>query len=103
MNNSQNKSEKIYLGSGRKRSDKWLTISICISDAEKYANEYKGKRYVNLNVNINDAPNQYGKDVSVILDTYKKENQSNPVQPVQKINKVERIQIDNLNEDELPF
>lgn len=101
MNNSQNKSDKIYLGSGRKRSDKWLTISVCISDAEKFANEYKGKKYVNLNININDAPNQYGKDVSVVLDQYKKDNQT--LVPSSKVNLVQRIDLNNENDGDLPF
>ncbi len=64
---------KIRLGNGKKRSVSWLTAAICISDAEAHAYTYNGKKYVNLNVNIYDAPNEYGKDVAITLNDYKKE------------------------------
>jgi hypothetical protein len=68
---------KIRLGNGKKRSDSWLTAAICISDAEAHAYTYNGKKYVNLNVNIYDAPNEYGKDVAITLNDYKKEENNN--------------------------
>ena len=64
---------KIRLGNGKKRSGSWLTAVICITDAEAHAYTYNGKKYVNLNVNIYDAPNEYGKDVAITLNDYKKE------------------------------
>ena len=33
--------------------------------------EYNGKKYIKLNVNDKDEPDQYGKDVSVSIDTFK--------------------------------
>jgi len=64
---------KVKLGNGKKRSGSWLTAAICISDAEAHAYTYNGKKYVNLNINIYDAPNEYGKDVAITLNDYKKE------------------------------
>lgn len=64
---------KVKLGGGKKRSASWLTAAICISDAEAHAYTYNGKKYVNVNVNIYDAPNEYGKDVAITLNEYKKD------------------------------
>ncbi len=69
---------KIRLGNGKKRSGSWLTAAICLSDAEAHAYTYNGKKYVNLNINIYDQPNDYGKDVAITLNDYKKEENSNP-------------------------
>ena len=69
---------KIRLGSGKKRNDKWITASICLTDAETHAFEYNGKKYVKVNINIFDQPNQYGKDVGITLDTYKPEAAPEP-------------------------
>ncbi len=68
-----NDKPKIRLGSGKKRSDSWMTASICITDAEAHAYTYNGKKYVNINVNIYDKPNEYGKDVAISLNEYKKD------------------------------
>lgn len=68
-----NEKPKVRLGNGKKRSASWLTASICISDAEAHAYTYNGKKYVNVNVNIYDQPNEYGKDVAITLNEYKKD------------------------------
>ena len=68
-----NDKPKVRLGNGKKRSASWLTAAICISDAEAHAYTYNGKKYVNVNVNIYDAPNEYGKDVAITLNEYKKD------------------------------
>jgi len=64
---------KVRLGNGKKRSESWLTAAICISDAESNAYTYNGKKYVNVNINIYDQPNEYGKDVAITLNEYKKD------------------------------
>jgi hypothetical protein len=64
---------KVRLGSGKKRSASWMTSSICITDAEAHAYTYNGKKYVNLNINIFEEPNQFGKDVSITLNEYEKD------------------------------
>lgn len=68
-----NEKPKVRLGNGKKRSASWLTAAFCISDAETHAYTYNGKKYVNVNVNIYDAPNEYGKDVAITLNEYKKD------------------------------
>ena len=69
-----NEKPKVRLGNGKKRSASWLTAAICISDAEAHAYTYNGKKYVNVNVNIYDQPNEYGKDVAITLNDYKKDD-----------------------------
>lgn len=85
-----NDKPKVRLGNGKKRSDSWLTAAICISDAEAHAYTYNGKKYVNLNINIYDKPNEYGKDVAISLNEYKKD------EAVPKVNAFEPIPADNL-------
>ncbi len=63
---------KIKLGNGKKRKDNWLTATLCLTEAKKHAYEYQGKEYVNLNINIADKPNEWGKDVAISLNDYKK-------------------------------
>jgi hypothetical protein len=65
---------KVRLGNGKKRSDSWLTATICMTDAEAHVYTYNGKNYVNLNININESPDDYGKDVRITLNDYKKED-----------------------------
>jgi hypothetical protein len=80
----QNK--KVRLGSGKKRKDSWLTASICITDALNNAYEYNGKKYVNVNINIAEQPNQYGKDVEITLNTYSPDKKTNvPTQQSAKV------------------
>ena len=69
----QTNKQKIRLGNGKKRNEKWLTASICLSDAHKHSFHYNGKEYISININIADQPNQYGKDVAITLNDYKKE------------------------------
>ena len=65
--------QKVRLGNGKKRGPQWLTAAICLSDCHAHAYTYNGKTYVNLNINIYDAPNEYGKDVAITLNDYKKD------------------------------
>ena len=67
-----------------------MTSSICLTDAEAHAYEYNGKKYVNLNINIFDTPNQYGKNVSITLNEYEKDAS------VPKANAFETAPVDNL-------
>ena len=90
---------KIRLGNGKKRSGSWLTAAICLSDAEAHAYTYNGKKYVNLNVNIYDAPNEYGKDVAISLNDYKKEENLTP-----QVNKMPTVPAPLMEETyDLPF
>jgi hypothetical protein len=81
---------QVRLGSGKKRTASWMTSSICISDAEAHAYTYNGKKYVNLNINIFDEPNKFGKDVSITLNQYEKDG------AVLKANAFDTAPVDNL-------
>lgn len=65
-----NKEKKIYVGSGKKQSDNWLKATINLDKFEEHIQEYNGHRFLKLNININDQPDQYGKDVSITIDTW---------------------------------
>jgi hypothetical protein len=73
--------KKIRLGNGKKRKDNWLTASVCITDALNNAYEYNGKKYVNVNINILDQPNQYGKDVEISVNTYQPDKHKVAIKP----------------------
>jgi hypothetical protein len=78
INKHMDNKPKTRLGNGKKRNDSWITASLCLSDAEAHAYTYNGKKYVNLNVNIYDKPNEYGKDVAISLNEYKKDEGAKP-------------------------
>jgi hypothetical protein len=81
---------KIRLGSGKKRSASWMTASICSSDAKVHEYTYNGKQYFNININLYDTPNQYGKDVAITLNEYEKDGS------VPKANAFDTAPVDNL-------
>lgn len=65
-------SDTIYCGRGKKQKDNWRKVTLCVSNIPKeWIYEYNGKKYVNININDKDAPDQWGKDISVSVDTYK--------------------------------
>lgn len=71
--------QKIYVGGGKKKFDNLRSISVCIDDLMAYATKSKnGKSYVNLNVSDKKEADQYGKDVSVSVDTWKPNQESAP-------------------------
>ena len=88
--------DKIYCGSGkRKESDKgiWLKCTVNPEVLKKYIQEYEGNKFVKLDINVYDEPNQFGKDVSITIDTYKP-----PKHPVDEI-----IPPISKTNDDLPF
>jgi hypothetical protein len=88
--------KKIYCGSGRKIKDYVRAVSICLDDyPQEFINEYKGKKYIKLNVVDKKEKDQYGKDIYVTVDTWKPEPKGEPL---------EESHADNSEEDEdLPF
>jgi hypothetical protein len=83
----------IYIGNGKKQKDNWLKSSLCLSDIPKeHTFEYNGKTYVKVNINVKDQADQYGKDVSITVDTWKPD-----AQPIEGISKEEK------DDDGLPF
>ena len=69
--------KKIYAGSGKKKSDTWLSISINVDKIKDHIQEYNGTKFVKLNVNIAKQPDKFGKDVQVSVDTYNPEGRQN--------------------------
>ena len=69
--------KKIYVGSGRKVNPYVRGISVCLDDIQQCAtrSEKNGKFYVRLNVIDLKQANQWGKDVSVEVDTWKPDSQ----------------------------
>jgi hypothetical protein len=98
--------QKIYCGSGVSKNDGWSKISICLSDLPKeYMTTAKnGKVYINLNINKKKEVDQYGKDLSVSVDTYKPQGQApvSPTPPAPAPAKMTTI-IDDIQSDKLPF
>jgi hypothetical protein len=74
----------IYCGSGKTQSGKYgefFKVSICLSDlpAEHITTAKNGKKYINLAINKKQAPDQYGKDLSVAVDQWKPEPKTEQV------------------------
>lgn len=95
--------EKIRLGNGKKKNPTWLKASICITDALQHAFEYDGKKYIKVDINIYDQPNQYGKDVSVFLDTYKPDQNKSADVPVKKAAPQTVVEDAEIIDGDLPF
>lgn len=90
--------QKLYVGSGKTQSGKFgefYKLSICLSDlpTEHITTGKNGKKYINLAVNKKQAPDQYGKDLSVQVDTWK---------PEVKV-EAPTVSVSNSNNDDLPF
>ncbi len=72
-------SDKVnYIGSGKKQNDTWIKASINMDKVEEFIQEYKGHKFIKLNINIKDTPDQYGKDVSISVDTWKPDKAQAP-------------------------
>lgn len=86
------KEKTIYVGSGKTMSDKWLKVTINPDKLKDYIEDYKGNKFIRLSINIKDEADQYGKDVSVSVDTWKPEEKA-VQKPVQQVE----------SDDDLPF
>ena len=92
-------SETIYCGSGKKQNDGWFKatinakkfkVTIKPDKLKEHTEEFNGNKFVKLNINVKDTPDQYGKDVSITVDTWKPDNQ-----PIEGISSNDK--------DDLPF
>ena len=63
------KEETIYCGSGKVMNPKWLKVTINPTKIADYIQEYNGNKFIKLNINLKDEADQYGKDVSISVDT----------------------------------
>lgn len=95
--------QKIRLGSGKKKSESWFKASICIDEALQHAFEYDGKKYIKIDINVYDEPNQYGKDVAISLDTYKPDQNKSANVPVKKAAPQAVVEDAEIIDGDLPF
>lgn len=74
----ENQKEAVFVGNGKQVHPKINNVSICLTDAEKYAFEYNGKKYLRLQVVQKNETDQYGKTHFVKINDYdpNKENNS---------------------------
>ena len=69
----EEKEKKVYCGSGKKRTDNWAKATINIDKIKNHIEEYKGTKFVRVNINFEDKVNEYGKDVLISIDKWKPE------------------------------
>ena len=70
--------DKIFVGNGKQVFDNLISVSLWLTDIpQEHIFEYNGKKYIKVNINDKDTPDQYGKDVSISVDTWKPEQQEN--------------------------
>lgn len=72
---------KTYVGSGKKKSATWLKASINVDKIKNHIQEFSGNRFIKVDINILDKPDQYGKDVSITIDEYKPEKKEDDSLP----------------------
>jgi hypothetical protein len=63
--------KKIYCGSGKKRSENWITATINLAKFKDHVQEYKGHKFLKLNINILDEADKFGKDVQITINQFK--------------------------------
>jgi len=103
--NTQEKKQPIKIGNGKKRKENWITASISIDKLQPHIYEYNGKQYVNININIKEQPDQYGKDVELSINDYKpnKVSVNNYTSNKVSINTTDSNHIKSKYDDEVPF
>ena len=100
----ENKAKTIYCGGGKKQNDTWFKVTINPDKIQDYIQEYNGSKFVKLNVNIKTEPDQFGKDVSISIDTWNPNNSQNSSTQNETKNQDNNIdQANNTEEDDLPF
>ena len=100
------KQEEIRIGSGKSRHEKWLQLSITEKNLHILLDnlqEYNGIKYVKLNINILDNPDQYGKNVKATLDTWRPSGNYTP-KNVTVAEEIKTLASDNATpSSDLPF
>jgi len=78
----------IYAGGGKQVKGQYGTfraITVNLSDLPKeHIFEYNGKKYIKLNVSDKQEPDNYGKDVSVSINTWKPDSEKTIPAPVNR-------------------
>lgn len=63
--------KKIYCGSGKKKSETWLQVTLNPEKFSEHIQEFNGNKFIKLNINVLPEPDKYGKTLSVSIDTWK--------------------------------
>ena len=71
--NNTMKNKTIYCGSGKKRSENWITATINLAKFKDHVQEYGGHKFLKLNINLLDEADKFGKDVQISINQYKPE------------------------------
>jgi hypothetical protein len=74
------KEKTIYCGSGKVMNDKWLKVTINPTKLKDYIEEFNGNKFIKLNINIKDEADQYGKNVSISVDTFKPDQSKSQIE-----------------------
>lgn len=80
----------LYCGSGKTRSGQYgdfQAVSICMTDIPKehISTASNGKQYVNITISKKKEVDQYGKDLTVVIDTWKPEKKEQVQEPSQSV------------------
>lgn len=70
--------KKVYCGSGKKQNETWLKATININKIKDHIEEYKGHKFIRLNINLKDEADQFGKDVSISVDKWQPQQKTQP-------------------------
>ena len=99
----ENKPKTIYCGSGKKQNDTWFKVTINPEKIQDYIQEFNGNKFVKLNVNIKSEPDQFGKDVSISIDTWNPNNSQTSSTKNETESQENNSGNTNNDEDDLPF
>ena len=67
------KEKTVYCGSGKTQNEKWLKATINVEKIKDHIEEFKGHKFIRININIKEEKDQYGKDVSISIDKWEPE------------------------------
>lgn len=94
--------KKIYCGSGKKKSETWLQVTLNPEKFSEYIQEFNGSKFIKLNINVLPQPDKYGKTLSVSIDNWKPDG-SKQAEPKTQSYANNNQQVNNNDGFDLPF
>ncbi len=94
--------KKIYCGSGKKKSDTWLQVTVNPEKFAEHVQEFNGNKFIKLNINVLPEPDKYGKTISVSIDTWKPDG-SKQAQPQTQSYSNNNQQVNNSSSGDVDF
>jgi len=97
--------KKIYCGSGKKKSETWLQVTLNPEKFNEHIQEFNGNKFIKLNINVLPEPDKYGKTLSVTIDTWKPDGskQAQPLTGVVNYSSSNSSYQTSTDVDSLPF